>query len=183
MRWCGLDSWEQHSKEEWCGTSQRQKDVRNPIIKMIGRPGHIPSGNVYNWSKHTTLPTSQSPWTNNSTWTFKSSSGRDLCLRTQLTGLRPSVATHFLGGFCILCVVALNLKGFYITLVSHTVTGSVVIPWGKDGKGGGQRSKLDRKPPVFYTDFFLSGKSTCIHTQRCVWLTSVKISKCKTSYN
>ena len=160
MQQFSRDSWEQHPKEEWggLGTSQRKKDVWNPSIEMTGWPRHIPPGNVYNWLKHTTLPTSQSPWTNNSTWTFDSSSCRDLCLWKKLTDLRQSVATHFWGGVCVLCVVALDLKGFYITLVSHTVTGWTVIQWWKNGKRGGQQSKLDWKPPVFYTDFFLMRK-------------------------
>jgi len=42
---------------------------------------------------------------------------------TQLTGLRLCVATHFFGGVCVPCVVALDLQRFHITLVSLTVTG------------------------------------------------------------
>jgi len=92
---------------------------------------------------------------------------------TQLTGLRPCVATHFFGGVCVPCVVALDLKGFNITLVSHTVTGWAVIPWGKNGKRGGSRSKLDWKNPVYYTDSFLMRKKyVYIHSVSCDWLQS-----------
>ena len=83
---------------------------------------------------------------------------------TQLTGLRPCVATHFFGGVCVPCVVALHLKGVYITLVSHAVTGWAVIPWGKIRKRGGPRSKLDWKPLLFYKDFFLMRKKYYTYT-------------------
>ena len=49
-------------------------------------------------------------------------------------------------GVCVPCVVALDLKGFYITLVSHTVTGWEVIPWGKPEKGGVHGQNWTGKP-------------------------------------
>ena len=55
---------------------------------------------------------------------------------TQLTGLRPCIVTHFFGGIYVPYVVALDLRGFYCTLVSHTVTDWEVIPWGENGKRG-----------------------------------------------
>jgi len=174
MRQCGRNFWEQHSKEEWCGTSQRKKNVRNPSTEMTGRPGYIPAGNVYNWSKHTTLPTSQSPWTNISISIFESSSCRDLCLRTQLTGLRPSVATHFWGGVCLLFVVALDLEGFYITLVSNKFTNWAVIQMGEKWEKGGSTVKIGLENSSILHWFFFDAEKVLVYIRSvaCHWLQS-----------
>jgi len=47
----------------------------------------------------------------------------------------------------------------------------------------GSQSKLEWKNQVFYTDFFLMQKKYgVVYIHSCVRLTSVKISKCKTSH-
>ena len=50
------------------------------------------------------------------------------------------------------------------------------------GKGGVNGQNWTGKPQYSTLIFFWCGKGTCIHTQCCVSLTSVQISKCKTSY-
>ena len=75
-----------------------------------------------------------------------------------------------LGGVCVCCVVALHLRGFYITLSSHTFTVCAVIPWGKNEKleVGVHGQNWTEKTQSSTLIFFGCGKRTCIHTQCCV---------------
>ena len=91
------------------------------------------------------------------------------------------------------CVAPKKVFHFSSLSHSHTLSGNTM---GKPGKRGGSRSKLELKNSVFYTDFFLMRTKysvTCMITQysklwlstdkqECMWLTSVKISKCKNTY-